>query len=198
MGRAFQALGDVTADPAWTAKSDNAAAFIRRHFSVPRGDGFITATKGDADFTSQPDFDENVALARWTNLLAHIGHLPGDSTMAASALNYARGNTASQFAYVGGYLLAQNEAQTDPMHVVVLGGRNDSTARELFFTALAVPIYYKQIEWLDPADPSQADALRLYPNPGRAAAFLCANRACSAPVYTRAALVKLLGRVQAP
>ena len=159
--------------------------------------GFSTATAGDADFKPQPDFDENVALARWANLLAHESHRAVEGNLAEVALKYARAHAASQFAYVGGYLLAQSEAQSDPLHIVILGARNDESARNLFFTALAVPIFYKQIEWLDPSDPAQSAALKLYPHPGKPAAFLCANQTCSAPVFTRADLVKLLKRVQA-
>jgi uncharacterized protein YyaL (SSP411 family) len=198
MGRAYLALAEVTADAAWSAKSEQADAFIRGHFAAPKDDGFITATKGEAGFEPQPEFDENVALARWANLLAHESHRPADQAMAASALSLTRAHASSQFAYVGGYLLAQNEAQSDPMHVVILGSHHDPTARDLFFTALAAPLNYKQIEWLDPSDPAQADAMKLYPHPGKPAAFLCANQTCSAPVFTRVALQKLLNRVQAP
>jgi uncharacterized protein YyaL (SSP411 family) len=198
MGRAYLALAEVTADASWRAKSEAAAAFIRTHFASSNGQGFITATTGDADFRSQPDFDENVALARWVNLLAHESNHSADRAMADSALGYARANAAAHYAYVGGYLLAQSEAQGDPMHVVVLGARSDATARDLFLTAIAVPIYYKQIEWIDPDDNEQAGSLKNYPHPGKPAAFLCANQTCSAPVFTRADLEKLLRRVQAP
>jgi uncharacterized protein YyaL (SSP411 family) len=198
MGRAFLVLAEVTADASWSARSEQAAAFIRGHFAVLQGNGFITATKGDADFKSQPDFDENVALARWANLLAHESESAADRLMAASALGDARANASSQYAYVGGYLLARSEAQGDPMHVVVLGARSDATARGLFLTAIAAPLYYKQIESLDPDDKAQAAALKNYPHPGKPAAFLCANQTCSAPVFTPAALVKLLRRVKVP
>jgi uncharacterized protein YyaL (SSP411 family) len=198
MGRAYLALAEVTADDSWRAKSEEAAGFIREHFADSKSGGFITATTGDADFRSQPDFDENVALARWVNLLAHESNRDADRAMAASALGYARANAAAHYAYVGGYLLAQSEAQGDPMHVVVLGARGDATARSLFLTAIAVPIYYKQIEWINPDDKAQAAALKNYPHPGKPAAFLCANQTCSAPVFTRTDLEKLLRRVQAP
>ena len=198
MGRAYLALAEATVDVSWSAKSEQAAAFIREHFTAPKGSGFITATRSDAGIQAQPDFDENVALARWTDLLAHESHRPANRDVTASALNFARAHASSQFAYVGGYLLAQSEEQRDPMHVVVVGSRTDPTARDLFAAALAAPFYYKQVEWLDPAAKPQADAMKLYPHPVRAAAFLCADQTCSAPVFTRADLVKLLKRVQAP
>jgi uncharacterized protein YyaL (SSP411 family) len=198
MGRAFLALAGVTADPSWSAKSEDAAAFIRGHFAAPNhADGIITATKRDADFQPLPEFDENVALARWANLLAHESGRASDRALAAAALDYTRANASSRFAYVGGYLLAQSEAASDPLHVVVIGARNDATAQALFFTAIATPISYKQIEWFDPND-TALPVPAMYPKLGKPAAFLCANEACSSPVFTRGDLLKLLQRVKAP
>jgi len=201
MGRAFLALAQVTANPAWEKQSEQAASFVRAHFAMPAGAaGFATATKTNADdaYQPQPEYDENIVLARWGNLLAHESGCAEDSAMAASALSHARANAASRFAYVGGYLLAQGEAQGDPLHVVVIGAHDIPAARDLFSTAIAEPIFYKQIEWLDPKDPAQAGALKMYPNLGRPAAFLCANEACSSPVFTSVALLKLLARTKAP
>ena len=99
----------------------------------------------------QPEFDENVALTRWANLLAHESQRPVDLQLAASALNWAQNHASARFAYVGGLLLALGESRADPPHVVVVGSRADAVAGELFETAIAEPIYEKQIEWLDPA-----------------------------------------------
>jgi uncharacterized protein YyaL (SSP411 family) len=197
MGRAFLALAGVTADPAWRKKSEQAAAFIEGHFREPRGDGFATATKGRVDdvYQPQPEFDENVALARWANLLAHETGSADDRAMAGSALAYARDHASSQFAYVGGYLLARSEASADPLHVVVIGAHDDPAARELFVTAIAAPIYDKDIEWLDAA---QAAGVAAYPRLTRPAAFLCSRQACSPPVFSRAGLLKLLDRAKSP
>jgi uncharacterized protein len=201
MGRAFLELAEVTADPSWTKQSEQAAEFIRSHFPTPAGaDGFVTATKASADdpYQPQPEYDENVALARWGNLLAHESSRADDRAMAASALNDTRANAPSRFAYVGGYLLAQSEAGGDPLHVVVIGAHDAAEARDLFFTAIAEPVFYKQIAWLDPNDPAQVDALKMYPRLGRPAAFYCAHPTCSPPVFTRADLLKLLAQVKAP
>ena len=192
MGRAFLALAQVTADSAWLAKSERAAAFIRAHFSEPGISGFVTATHGAAEF------DENVALARWANLLAHASGQPNDQAMAANALKYIRMRVSSRFAYVGGYLMAQSEAQHDPLHVVVIGAKGDAVAHELFFDAISEPMFYKQVDWLDPNDPAQSAKLATYPRLDKSAAFFCANQTCSSPVFTGAGLIKLLGRTREP
>jgi uncharacterized protein YyaL (SSP411 family) len=199
MGRAFLALGQLTADPSWTAKSGKAAAFIAATFPMADHQGFATATPSatDADAKPQPEFDENVALARWTNLLAHQSNRPADRDIATSALTYTTAHASSRFASVGGYLLALSESKSDPVHVVIEGSPDSALARDLFDTALAEPIYYKQIEWFNPTGPASASAAS-YPKLGKPAAFLCANQTCSEPVFTQAALVKLFGRVKAP
>lgn len=192
MGRAFSALAQVTGGHDWYQRSEQAAAFIRAHFAAADGKGFVTATRSAADgsFQPRPEYDENVALARWANLLAHDLRNKDDQAMAASALGYTRDGASARFAYVGGYLLAQAEAKADPLHIVVIGPRNDGAARALFLAALAAPAYYKQIEWFDPARPVPD----LYPKLAKPAVFLCANRACSAPVYTAADLARLIER----
>jgi uncharacterized protein YyaL (SSP411 family) len=198
MGRALSALAQVTADPSWFGKAESAVSFIRAHFAAADdAAGFTTATKGDAGFQSQPEFDENVALARWINLLAHENNSADDRAIAASALKYTRDQAASRFAYVGGYLLAQSEAQGDPLHIAVVGPHNTATARDLFLTAVAAPLYYKQIEWLDPANVARSTSVP-YPKLDKPAAFLCANQACSAPLFTPADLTKRLARVKVP
>ena len=200
MGRAFLSLAEVTSDSTWSRRSQDAAGFVAATFFLPKDQsGFATATgvAGAGETAPQPEFDENVALARWANLLAHESPRAVDRQTAASALKWAQDHAASRFAYVGGFLLALAEAQGDPLHVVVVGSRTDDVARELFQTALAEPIYQKQIEWLDPAQtPALAAA---YPKLGRPAAYLCAQQACSAPVFSSADLSKLLARrVKAP
>ena len=195
MGRAFAALAQVTGDPIWSQRSEEAASFVRAHFTSTDGKGFATATRSavDGSFQPQPEYDENVALARWANLLAHESGNKDDAAMAASALDYARDGAPGRFAYVGGYLLAQGEAKVDPLHIVVIGSRGSPDARALFFEALAAPVYYKQVEWFDPTDTSRP-VPALYPKLAKPAAFLCANQACSAPVDTAADLARLIAR----
>jgi uncharacterized protein len=42
---------------------------------------------------------------------------------------------------------------------------------------------YKRLEWLDPADGPLPNADVEYPELERAAAFVCTQNSCSAPVY---------------
>jgi uncharacterized protein YyaL (SSP411 family) len=195
MGRALRALGEVTADSLWTATSGRALSFVRSHFAAGASGGYVTATESDAAFPPQPEFDENVALARWANLLAHQSNNAADASMAADALGYARAQSASRFGYVGGCLLANLETQGDPLHIAVVGPKDSAGARSLFLAALGAPVRYRQIEWLASADHTFL-AAAVGPDTSRPAAYLCSRQACSPPVFNAAALGRLLARVR--
>jgi hypothetical protein len=89
---------------------------------------------------------------RWANLLAHQSNNAADASMAADAVGYARAQSASRCGYVGGCLLANLEAQGDPLHIAVVGPKDNAGARSLFLAALGAPVRYRQIEWLASAD----------------------------------------------
>ena len=200
MGRAFLALYSATGDPAWLQRAETAAAFIQKHFAYTQNGaaiGFATAAKETARETFQPtpEFDENTALARFANLLFHYSNNPTDRASAETALRYAAAPEVarSRHAYVGGLLLAESELKSDPLHIVVIGGKADPLAQNLFTAALAYPGVYKQTEWHAPGDPAASS----YPQLGKPAAYVCVHQACSSPVFDPDQLVKLLDRRQA-
>jgi uncharacterized protein len=201
MGRAFLGLYVVTGDHAWLDRADRAAGFIHDHFAYHAQDaaiGFATAT-GVADpahFAPVPDFDENVSLARFANLLFHYTGDKRDRTMAETALRFAGAPEVakSRLSSVGGLLLAEHELATDPLHIAIVGKAGDASAQTLFKTALAFPYVYKQVEWIDPGAKDSTPDASIYPELPQAAAYTCVNRACSAPVFDEAHLIALLER----
>ena len=95
---------------------------------------------------------------------------------------------------IAGILLADQELTHDPLHVTIVGGKNDSAARALFQEALSAPTGYKRIEWWDPSQGPLPNGDVQYPALGHAAAFVCTNGACSSPMTTVDALAKSLAR----
>jgi uncharacterized protein YyaL (SSP411 family) len=85
---------------------------------------------------------------------------------------------------VGGILLSDRELSSPPLHITVVGSKNDPVARSLFLAALRQPATYKRIEWLDETEGSLRNADVEYPRLDKAAAFLCTDRSCSAPIFT--------------
>jgi len=197
MGRAFLQLYAVTGDRAWLAQAREAADFITGHFrAAPAGWATADLTNG-ARPVPQPEFDENVALARFANLLARF---TGDSayrTMASDALRWlvapevvrARGFS------IGGLLLAEHEFSTDPLHIAVIGHKDDPSARQLFSAALRAPDSYKLIEWWDRREGPAPRGEDIYPELPRATAFICTNGACSSPVADGPALSARLKKI---
>jgi uncharacterized protein YyaL (SSP411 family) len=193
MGRAFLALYTVTAERSWLSRAEQAALFISSHF--PSGTGFATAWQTpDARFQSKPQVDENIMLVRFASLLYH--HTGDDRfrAMAEHAMRYlaAPAVVESQGFGASGILLAGRALTIDPPHITIVGSRSDASAKALFATALHGGALTARIEWFDPREGPLPHADVEYPQMEEAAAFLCANGSCSAPVQTPAALFKHL------
>jgi uncharacterized protein YyaL (SSP411 family) len=199
MGRAFLALYEITSEQKWLSLARRAASFIDTHFAF-HTQGMVIGYAASAQespethFTPGPDFDDNVSLARFANLLSRYTGDPKERAMAENALRFAAAPEVakSRLSAVGGLLLAQQELSSDPLHIAIVGTKSDASARPLFQAAIAYPVNYKQIEWIDRSDPAAAPTL--YPDLPRAAAYICANGACSSPVFDGASLVQTLDR----
>jgi uncharacterized protein len=183
MGNAFLALYGVTADSSWLDHARAAADFLNEHFQSDSG--FFTTIQSGA-LLSTRQMDENVALARFASLLSHYTGDAAHRKMAEHAMRYlaAQGIAERRGFQVGGILLADRELSTDPLHVTVVGGKADPAARDLFLAALKQPATYKRVEWFDEAEGPLPNADVEYPRIGKAAAFLCTEKACSAPIFT--------------
>ncbi len=131
-----------------------------------------------------------MAVARFANLLARS---TGDSAyraMASAALRWvaAPEMERQRGSSIGGLLLAEREFSTDPLHIAVIGPKDDSSAQQLFATALRAPDSYKLIEWWDRREGPAPRGEDIYPELPRATAFICQNGACSSPVVDVPAL----------
>ena len=183
MGSAFLALYTVTGNPSWLDRAASAAQFINANFKSDTG--FSTSSSSSTMRpTRQPD--ENIGLVRFGNLLNHYS---GDTTfreMAEHAMRHlaAPGIAERRGFQVGGILLADRELSAPPLHITVVGSKNDPAARSLFLAALKQPATYKRVEWLDEAEGPLRNADVEYPRIDQAAAFLCTDRSCSAPIFT--------------
>jgi uncharacterized protein YyaL (SSP411 family) len=201
MGRAYLSLYAVTADHIWLDRAEETAGFIADHFTYKVGDksvGFATAG-GEATsalFAPTPDFDENVVLARFANLLGHYTGNPRDRAMAESSLHFvgAPALAESRLSSVGGLLLAEKELAGDPLHIAIVGAKSDPLAAKLFATAVAFPSVYKQVEWIEGHSSGTGPDAIQYPVLSTAAAYTCAQGACSAPTFDAEKLAALLKR----
>ena len=99
-------------------------------------------------------------------------------------------------AFVGGLLLADAEFSSEPLHLTVVGAKGDAVARELFLAGLRHPSGYKQLEWWDRRENPDAPPPGgiVFPELPEAAAFICADQRCSAPISRPAELREKLAR----
>jgi hypothetical protein len=197
MGRAFLALHQATQRAEWLARAVAAADFIATHFR--RGDrpGYASSDTTTAAFPApRPQFDENINLARFLAALARETGRPERLDAARSALQWASSPdvTSSRGFYVAGLLLAEEEIRTEPLHVTIVGAKSDPAARAMFAEALRIPTEHKLVEWWDRREGLAPRGEDIFPELPTAAAYLCANGACSSPLATAAALHERLHR----
>jgi uncharacterized protein YyaL (SSP411 family) len=200
MGSAFLALHQATGDPAWLTRAEAAARFIRGHFARGHEPGFATSDPAAHPFpTPRPEFDESVALARFANLLGRATGIPEDHAMAESSLRwlFSTETLRRRGPYVGGLLLAEEELRVEPLHVTVVGHKDDPVARALFASAVRAPTAYKLVEWWDRREGPPPRGESIFPDLDRSAAYLCANGACSPPISDAAALSLRLDKATA-
>ena len=199
MARAFLSLYTATADRRWLDQARQTAAFIGTRFayqSEGQPIGFAATSNGAQSPLPPPlpDFDENVSLARFTNLLFHYTGDHRDQEMAETAYRFCGPPILSKAGFrlwaVSSSL--KRELRTDPLHVTVVGPKNDALAQKLFDTAFFFPCFYRQLEWIDNASSSAATQSISYPHLSKSAAYLCTSNTCSAPVFAPEKLTRLI------
>jgi uncharacterized protein len=197
MGSAFLALYQSTGNAAWLSRAEAAADFIGAHFARGMEPGYATSDTTISSFPRpRPEFDESVALARFAIVLASASGKQSYRGLAESSLRWALSPdiVKARGPYVGGLLLAQEELRGDPLHVTVVGPKDDPSAKALFAAAQRAPTSYRLLEWWDKREGPPPRNEAIFPDLDHPAAYLCANGACSSPITDPAALSIRLGK----
>jgi hypothetical protein len=197
MGSAFLALHQATGNAAWLARAEAAATYVRGHFARGDDPGYATSdTTSHSLPKPQPEFDESVALARFANLLGRATASAQDHAMAESSLRcaFSPQTVNRRGSYVGGLLLANDELRTEPLHVTVVGRRDDPVAKALYAAALRAPTAYRLVEWWDRREGQPPRGESIFPDLDHSAAYLCANGACSSPITDAQVLSRRLDK----
>ncbi len=193
MGRAFLTLYAVTADRAWLRRAEEAVQFISTNFKADIG--YITSASA-AELKSKPQADENVGVARLANLLYQYTGKAEYAQIAEHAMRFlsASGVADRRGFLVAGILLADREIGAAPLHLAIVGRKSDPAARALFAAALKQPGAYKRVEWWDKDEGALPNPDVQYPELEQAAAFLCTDRSCSAPIFSPDKISSLVRR----
>jgi uncharacterized protein YyaL (SSP411 family) len=138
--------------------------------------------------------DENVATTRLFNLLARDTGRPDFRATSEHGMRYLI-SLAEDDLVVPGALLADRELSREPAHVTIVGAKDDPAAQALYAAARAYPTRYLRIEWLDRREGPLPVADIEYPEMPEAAAFACANGACSVPVFSPGQVARIVAKV---
>ncbi len=182
-GRAMLALYRATGQRQWIEHAAAAGAFIDRNFKAASG-GFASAARGEAPIAPVPQLDENISTARFLNLLARFTGEATHAVAAKHALSWlAHEDIALSRLSDAGILLADREIGSEPLHLTVIGPKEDATTRALFDACLRVPGTYKRLDWWDRSEGPLPNPDIAYPKLKRPAAFVCTAQRCSTPIY---------------
>ena len=183
MGGALLALYQATANEKWLERSKQCADFIAEHFKSKDGGYLAGMPRADAPAPVM-DRDENIALVRWCSLLGKTSGEAHFSEIAKHGMRHLSSEAVlgEVFSFAGGILLADRELSEEPVHITIVGKKEDPAASALFATAQRHPSPYKIIEWSTPGAPVKKGGIE-YPDFGKAAAFLCADGRCSSPKF---------------
>jgi len=175
----------VTGDRKWLLEAETTIEFIARTFGNRAGAGFVTAaTPTDHAYLPHPQRDENVGLARASNLLFHYTGDTKYKRISDNAMRYLGASPVASRLPVASVLLTDFELTRLPLHLTVVGYKDDPVAKALFQAAMQCPASYKRLEWWDTREGKLPNPDVQYPAVKRAAAYLCTERTCSAPIFS--------------
>jgi uncharacterized protein YyaL (SSP411 family) len=128
--------------------------------------------------------EENIQLARFANQLHQYTGNETHGSVAAYTMRYLTSqHVTGMRRFLVGVVLADEELGGEPIHITVVGRKDDPAAIALHEAARRYPALYKRVDWWDRREGSMINADIEYPELERAAAFACGNRICSLPVF---------------
>jgi uncharacterized protein len=195
MSDAFLALYAASGEREWLARAASGAEFIEQHFRGAQPGYLTSAPRASSRLQPKSNIDENIPLARFANLLHRY---TGDARYRAMSDYALRMLVTEQVAgslLTGpGILLAAFESANDPLHITVVGRKDDAAARALFDSATRYPTVYRRIEWWDRREGNMPNPDVRYPQLPKAAAFICTDSTCSLPIFDASKLTMEVAR----
>ncbi len=196
MGRAFLALYASTGERSWLGEAETAAKFTEKNFKN-EGSGFVTSFSRNGN-SSKPvkNVDENIALARFFNLLsAYSGNADYKKSAEHIMLYLGSSDLLKSRHFLAGILLTDTELSGEPIHITIVGPKDDPNAAALHDAALGYPSRYKRVEWWDKREGPMPNPDVKYPELPKPAAFACASKTCSLPVFDPDKVVRQVERL---
>ena len=194
--RAFTQLYKVTAERRWLKEAAALAEVIEKNLRAESG--YLAAPRGRSVIAPVAPIDESIALTRALNRLLRYSADPLHRSMAERAMRHlTRPEVAlARFTEIG-IVLAEEERSIAPLHLTVVGGKDDPLAQQLFAAALRQPAADKRLDWWDPSEGPLPNPDIRYPQLKRAAAFVCTEGRCSTPMHEAGEIAEFVQSLQA-
>ncbi|MCO6430686.1 MAG: thioredoxin domain-containing protein [Deltaproteobacteria bacterium] len=189
MAEAFLALYGSTGDRAWLSHARDAAGFIDSNFRESSEGKPLPGYLSDKSSSSSPlkphrSLPENIRAVRFFNLLSHYTGSDSYKQSAKLAMQFvATPAYSSGDINDTGILLADLELTGEPLHITIVGQKDDPLAKELFMAGLKYFSPYKRLEWWDKREGAMPNPDVEYPQMQKSAAFICTNKRCSLPIF---------------
>jgi uncharacterized protein YyaL (SSP411 family) len=187
MTQALLSLYRSTGNREWLKAAVATLDFIDTKLRDPRA-GYIASpsianTRG-ALREPVRDVAQNAAVVRTASMLHHYTAAERHLRVARHAMRYLSGFAAvASNQFRPDILLADHDLSAAPIHITVVGGKDDPAAQQLHAAALQYPTDYLQVDWWDRSEGKLPDPTITYPDLKRPAAFACTANACSTPVF---------------
>lgn len=186
MAKVLIALHRSTGDRAWLDRARQTADFIAKTFVDPATGSFVASASPDAQQFVKPikQREDNVTTVRMFSLLSSYTGEARYREIAEAGMGYLKSPAiVDAFGFLPDVLLAEDELRNEPVHITIVGPKDDPRSAALYKAALAYPLGNKRAEWWDKREGKLASADVDYPDyPEGPAAFACTSTFCSFPV----------------
>ena len=189
MARAHLALYRATGNRVHLAYSERTTKAILGQFKHPQAGFYSAKPKANQPVKPIVQLDENMSVVRYLNLLAQTTGRPVYHQATRHVLKFLNHREIALSRITeAGILIIDMEINQPPLHVTVIGAKDNQTAQRLYNTALKQPGWYKRIEWWDTREGRLPNPDVQYPVLDRVAAFVCTDSRCSLPLFSEADL----------
>jgi uncharacterized protein YyaL (SSP411 family) len=186
MAKALLALHRSTGEREWLTQAQATADFIASTFVDPATGGFVVSASPEARQLTKPvkQREDNVTAVRMFSLLSSYTGENRYREIAEAGMGFLTSPPIlDAFGFLPDVLLAEDELRNEPVHVTIVGAKDDPRSAALYKAALAYPLPNKRAEWWDKREGKLANIDVDYPDyPDGPAAFACTSTFCSYPV----------------
>jgi thiol:disulfide interchange protein len=201
MGNAFLELYKATQNQEYLNRAVNAAHFIDKYFqNSNNNDGFVSILDLSNTSTDKVKLTakENADIVRLVSLLFSYTGEEFLQKMQESAFHYLMNPSVASNDLPASILMAEYRIKNHPIHITIIGSKNDVIAKNLYATALAHSPFYSRIDWWDRKEGPLLNSDTTYPVIDKSAAFVCHGFECSFPIYNPQDLLDTLHDITTP